>query len=151
MNSGVWQDDHMTGRMLSSTRSALAGLMAVSLAGTADVGQFLATRTAMFTDAPGRAAGSVLGLLFWMALLGIALARYLGGERRWSSAATVGLAALVAVGNVGLSLIHLKAGIGGWRPMLGGGLGIAAIVLAVASRDATHPAPSVNGGLLTHK
>jgi len=41
----------------------------------------------------------------------------------------------VAVGNVGLGLIHLKAGIGGWRPMMGGALGVAAIILAVASRD----------------
>ncbi|MDQ6885491.1 MAG: hypothetical protein M3077_14840, partial [Candidatus Dormibacteraeota bacterium] len=75
----------------SATRPALAGLMAVSLAGTADVGEFLATRTAMFTDAPGRAAGSVLGLLFWLALLAVAAGRYAGGERRGSRAATIGL------------------------------------------------------------
>lgn len=125
----------MTGTMLNSTRTALAGLMAVSLAGTADVGEFLATRTAMFTDAPGRAAGSVLGLLFWMALLLVAAGRYVGGERRGARAATLGLAGLVAVGNVGLALIHMKAGIGGWRPILGGGLGIAALALAVASRN----------------
>ena len=135
MYAQVWHDDDMTGRMMSSTRTALAGLMAVSLAGTADVGEFLATRPAMFIDAPGRAAGSVLGLLFWLALFGIAGARYFGRDRPWSSGATVGLAALVAAGSVGLTLIHLKAGIGGWRPMLGGGLGIAAIILSVASRD----------------
>jgi hypothetical protein len=34
-----------------------------------------------------------------------------------------------------LTLVHLKAGIGGWRPVLGGGLGIAALALAIASRD----------------
>jgi hypothetical protein len=150
-NAAVWHDDDMTGRMRSSTRTALVGLMVVSLAGSADVGEFLATRTVMFIDAPGRAAGSVLGLLFWLALLGIAVARYFGRETRWSSGATVGLAAVVAVGNVGLGLIHLKAGIGGSRPMLGAGLGVAAIILAVASRDPVQPAPSVKGGLVTHK
>ena len=119
----------------ASTRRALAGLIAVSLAGSADVGEFLATRTAMFTDAPGRAAGSVLGLLFWLALLVVSASRYAGNERRGSRAATLGLAGLVAAGNVGLTLIHLKAGIGGWRPILGGALGVAALALAVASRD----------------
>ncbi len=130
---------------LDSTRRALVGLMGVSLAGTADVGQFLATRTAMFTDAPGRAAGSVLGLLFWLALLALAAGRYAGGERRGSRAATIGLAGLVAIGNVGLTAIHLKAGIGGWRPILGGGLGVAALIFGLLSlshsldpRSATH-------------
>ncbi len=118
---------------LGSTRRALVGLMGVSLAGTADVGQFLATRTAMFTDAPGRAAGSVLGLLFWLALLALAAGRYAGGERRGSRAATIGLAGLVAIGNVGLTAIHLKAGIGGWRPILGGGLGVAALIFGLLS------------------
>jgi hypothetical protein len=130
---GLWHDEAMMRPMLSSTRSALAGLMAVSVAGTADVGQFLATRSAMFTDAPGRAAGSVLGLVFWLALLLVAASRYLNGDQRRTRAATVGLAGLVAVGNVGLTLIHLKAGIGGWRPVLGGGLGVAALVLGLVS------------------
>jgi hypothetical protein len=130
---GLWHDEAMMRPMLASTRSALAGLMAVSVAGTADVGQFLATRSAMFTDAPGRAAGSVLGLVFWLALLLVAASRYLNGDQRGTRAATVGLAGLVAVGNVGLTLIHLKAGIGGWRPVLGGGLGIAALVLGLVS------------------
>ena len=125
----------MTTTSPSSKRSTLAGLIAVSLAGSVDVGEFLATRTAMFTNAPGRAAGSVLGLLFWLALLVVSTSRYAGAPRRGTSAATLGLAGLVAAGNVGLTLIHLKAGIGGWRPMLGGALGIAALALAVASRD----------------
>lgn len=125
--------------------------MAVSLAGTADVGEFLATRTAMFTDAPGRAAGSVLGLLFWLALLAVAAGRYAGGERRGSRAATIGLASLVAVGNVGLTLIHLKAGIGGWRPVLGGGLGIAALLLGLASLGPSRPTQRVTRGLAADK
>jgi hypothetical protein len=112
-------------------------LIAVSIAGTADVGEFLATRTAMFTDAPGRAAGTVVGLVLWVTLLGVATARYAGGERRWASSATLGLAGLVAAGSVGLTAIHLKVGVGGLRPFVGGVLGIVALILAVASRDST--------------
>lgn len=110
--------------------------MAVSLAGAGDVGEFLATRMSMFADAPGRAAGSVLGLAFWLALLGVSSRRYLAGDRPATRRLTLALAGLVATGNVGLTLIHLKAGIGGWRPMLGGGLGIAALLLALATRSA---------------
>jgi hypothetical protein len=124
--------------------------MGVSLVGSADVGQFLATRTAMFTDAPGRAAGSVLGLIFWLALLGVASTR-LSGDLSGSKRATLVLAGLVAVGNVGLTLIHLKAGIGGWRPMLGGGLGIAALLLALAARGEAELSPSVTRRAVTNK
>jgi hypothetical protein len=116
-------------------RSLLLALIAVSLAGTADVAEFLVTRSAMFTEAPSRAAGTVVGLALWAALLGLSSARYVRGERRGSRAATLGLAGLVAAGNVGLTAIHLKAGIGGFRPAVGGILGILALVLAVASRD----------------
>ena len=118
-----------------STKSALMGLIAVSVAGTADVAEFLATRTAMFTDAPGRAAGTVVGLALWVALLGAAGARYARGERPRASSVTVGLAGLVAVGNIGLTAIHLKVGVGGGRPFVGGVLGILALILAVASRE----------------
>lgn len=138
-------------RKLASTRNALTGLMFVSLAGSADVGEFLATRSAMFTDAPGRAAGSVLGLLFWLALLLVASTRYISGDRPGTRRATLALAGLVAVGNVGLTLIHLKAGVGGWRPVVGGGLGIAAIVLALASGGETEPSPSVTRRAVTDK
>jgi len=89
----------------------------------------------MFTDAPGRAAGSVVGLAFWVALLSVATTRYARGERPWASSATLWLAGLVAAGNIGLTAIHLKAGVGGWRPFVGGVLGILAVFLAVASRD----------------
>jgi hypothetical protein len=88
----------------------------------------------MFTDAPGRAAGSVIGLVLWLGLLGVASARYLRGERPGSRAVTIGLAGLVAAGNVGLTAIHLKAGVGGWRPAVGGVLGILALMLALAGR-----------------
>jgi len=116
----------------SSTKGALIALIGVSLAGTADVAEFLVTRSTMFTDAPGRALGSVVGLIAWAALLAVATLRYAQGERRGARAATIGLAGLVAAGNVGLAAIHLKAGVGGVRPMVGGVLGVLALVLALA-------------------
>ena len=109
--------------------------MAISVAGTADVAEFLAARTAMFTDAPGRAAGTVVGLALWVALLAVATTRYARGERPAASSVTVGLAGLVAAGNIGLTAIHLKVGVGGWRPFVGGVLGILALILALASRE----------------
>jgi len=119
--------------------------MGVSLAGTIDVADFLATRGAMFTDAPGRAAGSVVGLLAWAALLGVATLRYARGERRGARAATLGLAGLVAAGNIGLTAIHLKAGVGGVRPIVGGALGVLALVLAFASAAPTLTLPRQRG------
>jgi hypothetical protein len=113
--------------------SVLLALVGVSLAGAVDVAQFLMTRTAMFAEAPSRAAGSVVGLAFWLGLLGVASVRYARGDRPGSRAATIGLAGLVAAGNVGLSAIHLKAGIGGLRPAVGGVLGVLALILAIAS------------------
>jgi hypothetical protein len=114
--------------------SILLALIGVSLAGAADVAEFLVTRTSMFTEAPSRAAGSVLGLVLWLGLLAVSSVRYARGDRPGSRTATVALAGLVAAGNVGLTAIHLKAGVGGLRPALGGVLGIVALVLAVASR-----------------
>ena len=134
----------MATSLQTSARSTLVALIAVSLAGTADVAEFLVTRTTMFTDAPGRAAGSVVGLAVWGALLGTATARYTRGDGRLSKP-TIWLAGLVAVGNVGLSAIHLKAGVGGWRPMVGGLLGILALLLAVASRDESAKRESAPG------
>jgi hypothetical protein len=127
----------MTSIVRGPTKTALAALIGVSLAGTVDVAEFLSTRLALFTDAPGRAAGSVVGLALWAALLGVATTRYVRGERPGTGTATIGLAALVAAGNVGLTAIHLKAGVGGVRPLVGGVLGVLALILAVASRDAS--------------
>ena len=143
MAESVWQDDWVTARR--SARTALVTLIGVSLAGTADVAEFLATRSTMFTDAPGRAAGSVVGLVAWVALLGVATMRYARGERSGARAATLGLAGLVATGNVGLAAVHLKAGVGGVRPIVGGVLGVLALLLAFASPAPTLPSP-VNGG-----
>ncbi len=128
-----------------SAKGALIALIGVSLAGTTDVAEFLATRSAMFTDAPGRASGSVIGLVAWVALLGVATLRYARGERRGARAATLGLAGLVAAGNVGLTAIHLKAGVGGARPIVGGVLGVLALVLALASAAPTLPSPGGGG------
>ena len=88
----------------------------------------------MFTDAPGRAAGSVVGLVLWLGLLGVATMRYVRVERPGSRAVTIGLAGVVAAGNVGLTAIHLKAGVGGFRPAVGGVLGVLALALALRSR-----------------
>ena len=132
----------MTTLARHSAKRVLVALIGVSLAGTADVAGFLATRGAMFTDAPGRAAGSVVGLVAWAGLLGVATLRYARGERRGARAATIGLAGLVAAGSIGLTAIHLKAGVGGLRPMVGGVLGILALVLAVAP---TLPSPRGGG------
>jgi hypothetical protein len=136
----VWEDDEVTTLARRTATGALVALIGVSLAGTADVAEFLATRSAMFTDAPGRAAGSVVGLVAWAALLVVATLRYARGEQRGARAATLGLAGLVAVGNVGLTFIHLKAGVAGVRPIVGGVLGVLALVLAFAS------APPRTGG-----
>ena len=138
----LWEDGSVTTLARRSARGALAALIGVSVAGTVDVAEFLATRSAMFTDAPSRAAGSVVGLVAWAALLGVATMRYARGERRGVRVATVGLAGLVAVGNVGLTAIHLKAGVGGMRPIVGGVLGILAIMIALASAAPTSPVPS---------
>jgi hypothetical protein len=125
----------MTSVARRSAKGALVGLIAVSVAGTIDVAEFLATRMAMFTDAPGRAAGTLVGLALWVALLGVAATRFARGERPRASSVTVGLAGLVAVGNIGLTAIHLRVGVGGGRPFVGGVLGILALILAVASRE----------------
>jgi hypothetical protein len=119
----------------------LVALIGVSLAGAADVAEFLVTRSTMFTDAPSRAAGSAVGLALWLGLIGVATLRYLRGERSGSRAVTIGLAGLVAAGNVGLTAIHLKAGVGGLRPAVGGVLGILALMLALASRAQVTEAP----------
>ena len=110
-------------------------LIGVALAGAVDVAEFLATRPAMFTEAPSRAAGSVVGLALWLGLFGVASLGYARGERPGARAATVGLAGLVAAGNVGLAAIHVKAAVGGFRPIVGGVLGVLALTLALASRS----------------
>jgi hypothetical protein len=116
-------------------RAALAALAAVSAAGAADVAEFLANRPQLFNTAPGRAAGSVLGLTIWLSLAGLALRRIRGDERASVRGVTLALAAVNALGNLGLTFIHLRAGVGGWRPLAGGVLGVAALAFALLGRD----------------
>ena len=120
---------------LARPKSALWALAAVSAAGTADVGEFLLSRPQLFSTAPGRAAGSVLGLTIWIGLFGLALRRMRSGDERALWAATLGLAAINAAGNVGLTLIHFKAGVGGWRPIASGLLGAAALLAALVAKE----------------
>jgi hypothetical protein len=126
-----------------TAKGALIALIGVSIVGSADIAEFLATRSAIFIDAPGRAVGSVVGLVAWAALLGLATLRYARGERSGARTATLGIAGLVAAGNIGLTAIHLKAGVGGVRPIVGGVLGALALVLAFAS---TAPTPTLPRG-----
>lgn len=121
--------------VLTRSKSALTALAAVSAAGTADVAEFLARRPQLFSSAPGRAAGSVLGLTIWMALAGLALRRMRADDQGSLRAATLGLAAINALGNVGLTFIHFKAGVGGWRPLASGVLGVAALTFALLAKE----------------
>ena len=111
----------------------LTALLAVSVAGIADVGEFVAARPGLFTTAPGRASGSVLGLLLWAALAATSANRLRGADGPGSRWATLGLAAITAIGSVGLTAIHVKAGVGSARTIASGVLGFAALALALAS------------------
>ena len=121
---------------LARPKVALTALAAVSALGAADVGEFLATRTQLVGTAPGRAAGSVLGLTIWLGLVALAVRRMRRDDKASLRAATLGLAAVNALGNAGLTFIHFKAGVGGWRPLLGGVLGLSSLLLALLARDA---------------
>ena len=116
---------------------ALSALAAVSGAGALDVAEFLARRPGLFTEAPGRAFGSVLGLLLWLALGSAAALTARDGQNR--NRMIVPLAILLAFGNVGLTIVHLRANVGGWRTWLGGGLGVAALGLGLLSAARFEP------------
>jgi hypothetical protein len=45
----------------------------------------------------------------------------------------VPLAIVLAIGNLGLTAVHLRANVGSWRTWLGGGLGLSALALALLS------------------
>jgi len=114
----------------------LAALLALCVAGIADVGEFIATRPGLFTTAPGRVAGSILGLGLWAALAATTAGRLRGADGPRSRRTTVGLAALIALGNLGLTAVHLKAGVGSARTIAAGLLGVAALALALVSLGA---------------
>ncbi|HVC22264.1 MAG TPA: hypothetical protein VNH82_02360 [Candidatus Dormibacteraeota bacterium] len=108
-------------------------LTLLSIVGSLDVAQFLASGRSMFTAAPGRAAGSVLGLLFWLLLTGLAGRSATGRRSPAVAKGTVIVSGVVAVGSVGLVGIHAAAHVGGLRPAVGGVLGLAALGLALAA------------------
>jgi hypothetical protein len=111
-------------------RRLLRCLFGVSALGALDIGQFLATNGSMFRAAPGRAAGSALGLALWLVLAGLAGAAASGARSARLSRSLVALSGLLAVGSLGLVAVHAAARVGGWRPALGGVLGLAALGLA---------------------
>ncbi|MGC1184662.1 MAG: hypothetical protein WBA31_05850, partial [Candidatus Dormiibacterota bacterium] len=92
-----------------------------------------ASDRSMFTSAPGRAAGSVLGLLLWLVLTGLAGRCATGRRSPALSKGTVVVSGVVAVGSVSLVGIHAAAHVGGLRPAVGGVLGLAALGLALAA------------------
>jgi len=102
---------------------------AAALAGAADTGAFLARRTRLFRDAPGRAFGSTAMFGLWLAVA--ASSRADGGR---TGARTLGLASANAAGQLAMLGVHLRHGIAGPRVWLGAALGGAALGGAVASR-----------------
>lgn len=109
-------------------------LFGVSVLGTLDVGQFLASNEGMFRTVPGRAAGSLLGLGVWLALTGLAGAAASGRREPQVSRAILPLSGLLAVGSWALVAVHAAARVGGLRPALGGILALIALALAYLAR-----------------
>ena len=108
-------------------------LTGVSVIGSLEVAQFLATNSGMFRSAPSRAAGSVLGLILWIALTVLAAMAASGHRSRGLEQGILVLAVLVAIGSVGLTAIHAAAHVGGLRPALGGIISLVALGFAVAA------------------
>ncbi|HEY6537715.1 MAG TPA: hypothetical protein VI138_01585 [Candidatus Dormibacteraeota bacterium] len=107
------------------------GLILVSILGSLDLVQFLATNRGMFQASPSRAAGSALGLALWLVLVGLGLAGRSRHRSRALSRTTIAVSGAVALGSVGLVGVHAAAHVGGLRPALGGVLGIAALGMAI--------------------
>lgn len=97
-------------------------LAVIGWLGVADVAEFLwVRRHSLFRQAPGRAAGSLLGLALWAAL---AATSTVAPESRPARL----VARVCGVGNLGLYAIHLKVGKGRTRAVPGAILGAAAIL-----------------------
>ena len=99
--------------------------IAAAVAGAVDSALFLATRTRLFREAPGRAAGTVAGITLWGALAARSVRTGRGRD-----GALLGLAGANAAANTALLAVHLRHGIAGPRVWLGAGL--AAVSLAGA-------------------
>jgi len=124
----------VTTQSVRASRTRLALLTAVALMGTADVAEFVLTEPSVAFKTSGRAGGTLFGLVVWVLLTMTAGRRWRRPESGRLGLATVGLGALVAVDGVGLALIHVAAGVGGLRPLLGATLGVASLGLAVSAR-----------------
>ncbi|GAC1329034.1 MAG: hypothetical protein NVSMB17_05040 [Candidatus Dormibacteria bacterium] len=121
----------------ASRRPLLSALAVVAVLGAADVGAFIAASPGVALKNGGRASGSVGGLAIWLLLLAVSGRRIATDDRRALAQATLLLGALAAAGGVGLAVVHQLAGVGGWRTIAGGVLGVAALGLAVAVRGSS--------------
>jgi hypothetical protein len=109
---------------MARERDTKAVMVTAAIAGAVDTAVFLGRRRHLFTKAPGRAAGSVLGLMLWTGLATSAAAERHVGRR------TLALASIVAAANAGLLVAHLRAGV--IRPRALVGTTLAAVALATA-------------------
>lgn len=119
---------------LRPSRTRLALLTAVALAGTLDVAEFALSEPGVAFKDGGRAGGTLLGLAVWLMLTAAAGRRWRRPDSGRLGLATVALGGLAAIDGAGLAAIHLAVGVGGWRPLVGGVLGVAALGLAITTR-----------------
>ena len=96
-----------------------------ALAGAADTALFLARRPALFREAPGRAAGSLVFLAGWLGLAAAARTREPGR-------AAPALAGALLAGNAAMLAVHLRHRIASPRVFLGTAL--SAVALAASAR-----------------
>ncbi len=108
------------------SRSASVVTATAAIGGFADTAVFLGRRRHLFTEAPGRAAGTVLGLTLWAGLAASAVAERPPGWR------TLALASTVAAANTALLAAHLRAGVIRPRAFVGTALATVALASAVA-------------------
>lgn len=108
------------------------GLLVVCAVGSADIAQFLVSGWALLAPHPGRLGGSILGLALWLLLMFGALLGLRNGAVRGVRVGMVCLAAVLALGSVALVPIHLAAGAGGGRAVVGALLALVALGLAGA-------------------
>ncbi len=123
-------------------RLGLVGLGLVGVLGSVDVAQFLVGNPSMFVHSPGRTLGSVLGLVLWLVLLGVALWAIFSSRRGLLLSASVWLAGLLTIGSLLLVVVHAAARVGGLRPAAGALLALLALVASLLVRRADSRAPA---------
>ncbi|MHB1501350.1 MAG: hypothetical protein ACYCYK_09345 [Candidatus Dormibacteria bacterium] len=125
----------MIAHSAGSPRRADILLFGAALLGALDVGSFLLVRRRqIFRAAPGRASGSVAGLLLWSGLGVASWGEASGCGSRRLHRLTTSLAVVCGLGNLALLAVHFKIGKGQRRSLFGGALGAAALGLAVRRR-----------------